>query len=278
MDRTEHAEEDARRRGDSDGPMEDALEASIDRQLSEGVQRLGRPWREVLVTGFFGGTEVAVGVLALVAVVHETGSQLLGGIAFSIGFLALLLGRSELFTEGFLIPVVTVVAKRARVRQLAKLWAGTLVANLVGGWLLMGLVVLAFPAFHKELVAAGTRFATAGVSVETFTLAVLAGMVITLMTRMQHGTDDMPAKIVAAVATGFLLAGLEMHHSVLDSLLIFGALHTGDASFGYLEWLQFFGFATAGNLVGGLGLVTLLRVVRSKERVLEERQAGLHSR
>jgi formate/nitrite transporter FocA (FNT family) len=84
----------------------------------------------------------------------------------------------------------------------------------------------------------------------------------------------MAAKILAAVATGFILAGLEMHHSVLDSLLIFGALHTGEASFGYLEWVQFFGFATAGNLVGGLGLVTLLRVVRSKERVLEERQAG----
>lgn len=274
MSETETATEDARTRGESDGPMEDALEASFDRQISEGVQRLGRPWREVLITGFFGGTEVAVGVLALVAVVHETGSPLLGGLAFSIGFLALLLGRSELFTEGFLIPVITVVAKRAKASQLAKLWLGTLAANLVGGWLIMWLIVLAFPALHAELVTSGTHFATAPLSPETFALAVLAGMVITLMTRMQHGTDDMVAKIVAAVGAAFLLAGLEMFHSILDSLLIFGALHTGDASFGYGDWLQFFWYTTAGNVVGGLGLVTLLRLVRSKERVADEREAS----
>jgi formate/nitrite transporter FocA (FNT family) len=258
--------------------MEDALEESFDRQVNEGVQRLGRPWREVLVTGFFGGTEVAIGVLALVAVVHETGSQMLGGLAFSIGFLALLLGRSELFTEGFLIPVVTVVSRRAKVGQLAKLWSGTLLANLVGGWLIMWLVVQAFPSLHKELLKAGEHFATAPLSVETFSLAVLAGMIITLMTRMQHGTDDMFGKITAAVAGGFLLAGLEMFHSILDSLLIFGALHTGEAAFGYVDWLWFFTYTTIGNVVGGLGLVTLLRLVRSKERVMDERRADEESK
>jgi formate/nitrite transporter FocA (FNT family) len=267
----EHAQQDRHAIGDRDGPMEDALEAAFDRQVSEGAQRLGRPWREVLVTGFFGGTEVAIGVLAMVAVVHETGSPLLGGLAFSVGFLALLLGRSELFTEGFLIPVVTVVAKRARAVQLFKLWGGTLAANLIGGWLIMWLVVLAFPALHKELVASGTHFATAPLSKETFALAVLAGMVITLMTRMQHGTDSMPAKIVAAVAGAFLLAGLEMFHSILDSLLIFGALHTGKATFDYVDWLEWFSYTTVGNMIGGLGLVTLLRLVRSKERLQDER-------
>jgi formate/nitrite transporter FocA (FNT family) len=268
----EHAEQDSRERGESSGPMEDALEKSFDRQVNEGVQRLGRPWREVLVTGFFGGTEVAIGVLALVAVVHETGSAMLGGLAFSIGFLALLLGRSELFTEGFLIPVVTVVAKRARARSLLKLWGGTLLANLVGGWLIMWLIVLAFPALHGEFVKSGTHFATASLSAETFSLALLAGGVITLMTRMQHGTDDMVAKILAAVGAAFLLAGLEMFHSILDSLLIFGALHTGDADFGYLDWLRWFSWTTAGNVIGGLGLVTLLRLVRSKERLEDERE------
>jgi formate/nitrite transporter FocA (FNT family) len=260
-------------RGTTRGPMEDELEEAFDRQIDEGVQRLARPWREVLVTGFFGGTEVAIGVLALVAVLHQTGNPLLAGIAFSVGFLALLLARSELFTEGFLIPVMTVAAKRAKARHLLRLWGGTLAANLVGGWLIMWLVVLAFPRFHPELVTAGTHFATAGLSAETFSLAVIAGAVITLMTRMQHGTDDVVAKIAAAVAGAFLLAGLEMFHSILDSLLIFGALHTGEASFGYGDWLWFFTFTAVGNMVGGLGLVTLLRLVRSKER-LEEERAG----
>jgi formate/nitrite transporter FocA (FNT family) len=254
--------------------MEDALEESFTRQVVEGAQRLSRTWREVLVTGFVGGTEVAIGVLAFLAVVHDTGSHLLGGLAFSAGFIALLLARSELFTEGFLVPVVTVAAKRATVGQLAKLWSGTLVANLVGGWLIMWLLVVAFPSLHSTMVESGTHFATAPVSLQSFALAVVAGATMTLMTRMQHGTDDMVAKIFAAVAAAFLLAGTEMFHSILDSLLIFGAIHTGDATFGYGSWLRFLAVAIVGNMVGGLGLVTLLRLLRSKERLVDERHAG----
>lgn len=273
-DSSDHATDDRRSLGETDGPMEDALEESIDRQLVEGTQRLSRPWREVLVTGFVGGAEVGIGVLAFLAVLHETGSHLLAGIAFSVGFIALLLGRSELFTEGFLVPVVTVAAKRATVRQLVKLWSGTLVANLAGGWVVMWLIVLAFPDYHPDLVEAGAHFATAPVSAETIALTVLAGAVMTLLTRMQHGTDDMTAKIVAAVAAAFLLAGTQMFHSILDSLLVFGALHTGDATFGYDAWAGFLLMAVLGNMAGGLGLVTLLRLLRSKDRIEEERASA----
>jgi len=272
--RHDHATYDRRALGRTDGPLEDALEESFTAQVLEGTQRLSRPWREVLLTGFMAGTDVAIGVLAFLFVLHDTGSHLLAGLAFSAGFLALLLGRSELFTEGFLVPVVTVAARRATVGQLVKLWSGTLAANLAGGWLIMWLVVLAFPSLHADLVESGTHFATAPVTSETIALSVLAGATMTLLTRMQHGTDDMTAKIVAAVAVAFLLAGTQMFHSILDSLLIFGAIHTGDASFGYGEWSRFLLLAVLGNMAGGLGLVTVLRLLRSKDRLVDERQDG----
>lgn len=258
--------------GDSDSPIEDELEDAFTRIIEEGAQRLHRSWREVLVTGFFGGTEVAMGVLAYLSVLHATGNPLLAGVAFSIGFLALLLGRSELFTEGFLVPVTTVAAKRASIGQLMKLWSGTLLANLVGGWLIMWLIMTAFPKLHEQTVESATHFVNAPLAAESIALAVLGGMSITLMTRMQHGTDSVPGKIAAAVAGAFLLAGLQMFHSILDSLLIFGAILTGDASFGYLDWLGWFGYTAIGNIVGGLALVTLLRLLRSKTRLQEERR------
>ena len=258
--------------GDTDSPIEDELEHAFRRLVGEGSQRLHRSWREVLVTGFFGGTEVALGVLAYLAVRAATGSPLLGGLAFSIGFLALLLGRSELFTEGFLVPITTVVAGRASLAQLLKLWSGTLVANLLGGWLLMWLIMTGFPRLHEQTVQAGAHFATAPLSGRSFALAVLGGAAITLMTRMQHGTDAMVGKIAAAVAGAFLLAGLELFHSILDSLLIFGALQTGHAPFGYLDWLGWFGYTLVGNLTGGVVLITLLRLLRSKDRLVDERR------
>lgn len=257
--------------GEHDSPIEDALEHAFNRMVDEGTQRLHRTWREVLVTGFFGGTEVAMGVLAYLSVLHATHDHLLAGLAFSIGFLALLLGRSELFTEGFLVPVTTVAAKRASVRQLLKLWSGTLVANLVGGWVLMWLIMTGFPKLREQAVESAAHYALAPLSAESVTLALLGGMAITLMTRMQHGTDSMFGKIAAAVAGAFLLAGLQMFHSILDSLLIFGALSTGEAPFGYGDWVSWFGYTIVGNVVGGLLLVTLLRLLRSKDRLQQER-------
>ena len=189
--------------GDSDRPIEDELEDAFARMIDEGTQRLHRTWREVLVTGFFGGTEVAMGVLAYLSVLHATHDPLLAGLAFSIGFLSLLLGRSELFTEGFLVPVTTVAAKRASVSQLLKLWTGTLIANLVGGWLLMWLIMTAFPKLRAQTIESATHYIAAPISAETVALTLLGGMAITLMTRMQHGTDAMVGKIAAAIDSAF---------------------------------------------------------------------------
>ena len=260
-----------RQLGEYDSPIEDELEDAFTRMLSEGTQRLHRSWRGVFITGFFGGTEVALGVLAYLSVLYATHQPLLAGLAFSIGFLALLLGRSELFTEGFIVPVVTVAAKRASFRQLSKLWGGTLLANLAGGWVIMGLIMIGFPELHEQTFESAAHFATAPFSAQSAALAVLGGMTITLMTRMQHGTDSVPGKIAAAVAGAFLLAGLKLFHSVLDSLLIFGALTTGHAPFGYLDWLTWFSYTVVGNVVGGLLFVTLLRLLRSMDRLQEER-------
>jgi hypothetical protein len=97
------------------------------------------------------------------------------------------------------------------------------------------------------------------------------------MTRMQHGTESVPGRIAAAVAGAFLLSGLGMFHSILGSLIIFGALHTGDAPFGYLDWLAWLSrlsWTLVGNVVRGLLLVTLLRLLRSSDRIRDERRAA----
>jgi formate/nitrite transporter FocA (FNT family) len=252
-------------------PVEAELHESFDQVVDEGAARLNRRLLVVLVTGFFGGLEVGLGVLGYLAVLHQTQDHLLAGIAFGVGFVALLLAHSELFTENFLMPVAALVAREGTLWQLVKLWVGTLLANLAGGWLFTGLVVLAFPEWRSTIVEAGSTYALAPLEVRTFVLAVLAGSTITLMTRMQQGTESTPAKIVAAMIGGFLLAGLGLFHSVLDSLLIFGAIHAG-SGIGYLDWLRWFGYTLVGNLIGGLVLVTALRLVRTGELVRRRRR------
>lgn len=266
-------EERRRQLGDSDAPLEDEIVESFDRIVDEGAERLARSWTTILVTGTFGGFEIGLGVMAYLAVLHETGNHLLAGVAFSIGFVALLLAKSELFTEGFLVPITAVAAKEASVGQLLKLWGGTLVMNLVGGWVFMWIIVQAFPQWKPELSEAALHFVNAGFTLQSVCLAVLAGSTITLMTRMQHGTESDVAKIIAAVGGAFLLAGLQMFHSILDSLLIFGAMHAGvDVSYG--DWLGWLAYTLPFNMLGGLVLVTALRLLRNKDLIGERRAAA----
>jgi formate/nitrite transporter FocA (FNT family) len=257
--------------GSSAPEREHRLAESLDRIVEEGRPRLHRPTVDLLATGTVAGLEVGLGVLALLAVVRATGSQLLGGLAFSVGFIALLLGHSELFTEGFLVPVTVVAAKDARIRDLARMWAGTLVANLFGGWVISWFMMRAFPGLRAVAISGASFFIDTGITLRSFSLAVLAGAAITLMTRMQLGSDSMAAKLVASISAAFLLAGLRLAHSILESILILAALHAGRAPFGYLLWLRWLGWTVLGNAVGGIGLVTMLRLVRSREMLAERR-------
>lgn len=251
---------------------EPALEDAYERLVDEGHQRLGRPLLPLISTGLLGGIDVGVGVMAYLVVQAETGNQLLASLAFTIGFVALAMANSELFTENFLVPVISVVAKEGTVAQLVRLWLVTLGANLISGFCMAGMIVVALPKVHKAAVEVGSHYAHLGVSWRSLFLAVLAGAVITLLTRMQHGTEDLGVRLVPAVLMSFVLVAAQLFHSVLDSIMMFAGLLTGKADYSYLDWLGALGWSTFGNLVGGLVLVTGIRLLRITHRLAESRE------
>lgn len=263
---------EARRRelGENDLPVEQHLQETFERTMEEGAERLHRKFRAVVITGLFGGMEIGLGAMAYLAVLHETDSHLLAGLAFSIGLIAVLLAHSELFTEDFHMPLMGLVTRQATIWELGKLWAGTVVGNLAGGWVFMWLVMQAFPEWRATVEESARHFVDAPFTLQTVCLALLGGSTMTLMTRMQKGTESDPVRVVAAVAGGFLLSGLQLFHSILDSLLVFGAIHSG-ADISLVRWLGWFGYTVVLNMVGGIALVTTLRIVRTRELVVHFR-------
>ncbi|GAB2983323.1 formate/nitrite transporter family protein [Amycolatopsis acidiphila] len=248
---------------------EPELEEAFDRIVAEGRDRLGRPLLPLVATGLLGGVDVAMGVLAYLVVEHETGQPLLASAAFTIGFIALLLARSELFTENFLVPITALASGSGSWPRLLRLWLVTLAANLAGGFVMAGMIVVALPDLRGTAATAGVHYATLGTSWRSLLLAVLAGAVITLMTRMQHSTSDMGVKLVAAVAMPFLLVGAQLFHSVLDSIVMFAGLLGGLAHYSWANWALALAWSSLGNVLGGIGLVTSIRLLRVSHRVEE---------
>ncbi len=99
-------------------------------------------------------------------------------------------------------------------------------------------------------VAGGWHYFELGFNLHSFVLAVLAGTVITLMTRMQHSTDNLGVQLVPAILFGALLAGGQLFHSVLDSLFMFAGLTPARRSVTWTGWVRWVGRRWATSSVG----------------------------
>lgn len=247
------------------------IASTFQETVEEGSRRVRRSWPALLATGTVGGIDVSLGVLATLLVLHGTGNGVLAALAFSIGFIALTLANSELFTENFLVPFAAMAAKKASPRAVLRLWAGTAAMNVVGGVIMIGIIVTAFPEIGETAIEKGSQYMDRGFTMQAFASAVLAGIVITLMTWMQHGSESMGAKVVAAVAAAFVLSYGHLSHVVVASLEVIAGIMNG-APYGLGEWAAKFWLWAFGNAVGGIGLVTVLRLVQVGARRLQVEQ------
>lgn len=190
-----------------------------ERATAEGRRRLSLSTLDQVSTGFIAGVTIIFGLVALgvvdALVAPRFGAgvgSLAGALAFAIGVVFLVVGRSELFTENFFDPVAAAVKQRGRGpwTGLLRLWGVTLALNLVGGGLLVALSTVdgALPegggAAHtlsrlaEEI--AGKHWAA------TLVRAVLAGALITLLSYMLNAVDTVAARILVSYMVGFFLA------------------------------------------------------------------------
>lgn len=255
---------------DGKPPHDVDLRHAFHHSVAEGKSRLKRTWPGLFATGAVGGLDVGLGVVAAFAVLEATGSQLLAALAFTIGFIALSLGKSELFTENFLVPIAALVTGHATVRELGRLWAGTALGNLVGGWVLAALLVSSVPQLRPVAVEAAMFYATRG-PLELMGLALLAGVVITLMTWMENGARSEPGRLVAVMSAAFLFEAVPLNHVIITSIILFAGIMAG-GPIGYLDWAYIATIAAIGNMLGGLVLVTLLRLVQVGWKEIEKEQ------
>lgn len=245
-----------------------------DRAKREGARRLDMPALEQLSTGFIAGVTIVFGIVALAMaremiepVLGPGPGQLVGALAFGLGLVFLVVGRSELFTENFFDPVATAIDRRQRSAwwRLVRLWSLVLALNLVGG------AVMAAVFIVEGALASGAHETLVGMAEEiagksgwaTFARAVAAGTLLTLLSYLLHAVDSAGSRIALAYMVGFFLALGPFDHVVVSALhLLFGIWLGGGVGYGDVGINIV--LAAAGNLVGGLLLMTLTHTVQAK--------------
>ena len=181
------------------------------RTREEGERRLTRSKLELTTTSLVAGFDVVFGVIALAAATAAmaphfgpSAAHFFGSLAFGIAFIFIVVGRSELFTENFLVPVTALRRGRLSKIKLAQLWTISPVMNIVGGTALILIVS------SKGVLPEGAAPALVDVA-ETigelshwsaFLSAVAGGALITVMTWMVEGVGTVGGRIVVAWIAG----------------------------------------------------------------------------
>ena len=255
-----------------------------DETVDEGERRLRRGGAGLLSTAFFGGVDVMLAVLALTVVtgalsvaLPEAIAHVGGSLFFGIGLVTLVIGRSELFTENFLVPVGTVLQRRASGYELARLWAVTLVGNLLGVAVLAAILTRAGLVPPETWEAAGTLADTIAERdlVGAFLSAVLAGTVMTLFTWVSHAVETDVARIALAMLIGFLLAAPSLNHAIVAvGEVTFGVMAGTTTVAGWETLAWNLPVSAVGNLVGGLGFVTLARRLQAQAEPEDQQLSG----
>lgn len=250
--------------------------------VDAGVAKAGRDTLTLVLLGILAGAFIALGAIAMVTVMTGASgmpwgmARLVGGIAFSIGLILVIVGGAELFT-GDCLMVVGWASRRIGLTALLRAWALVYIGNLLGALATAGLMFL---SGHYRLAgglvgATVLGIANAKASLPAFPLfflAILCNVLVCLavwMSLSARNTMDKIMVIVPCVAV-FVAAGFE--HSIANAFLFpYALLIKGGAgpdfwALSSLAPAQFEALnasssicnvliATVGNLLGGSLLV-----------------------
>lgn len=239
--------------------------------VEDGQKELERASAGLAFSGFAAGLNISFGAVALAVVGSMTGGVGLAALlVYPIGFLIVVIGRAQLFTENTVTPVVVVLSNRARLPNMLRLWAVILVFNLIGA------ACFAATAYYAQLLDAGAMEIIYGeVSKKLdygfssiMTKGVFGGWIVALIAWMVASSRDTISQVFFIYGLAFLIPAAGLPHCVAGSSEVLMSVFAGNASWGEF-WIGFLVPTTIGNIVGGVFLVTLLnygQVIGSKKK------------
>jgi formate/nitrite transporter FocA (FNT family) len=252
--------------GSDDAGDEGRLRASAadiyERVKREAAEELDRPVAALAFSGLFAGASVGFGVVvsaaATVALTGHHAEHLVGAIFFPIGFIVVIIGRAQLFTENTLYPVTLVLDERRHLIATLRLWVVVLSANLIGA-ALFALLVTKTAALTPDVVAkvadAGHR-AALGSWASFFWSGVLGGWAIALVAWLIQSSGVVIGQIALIWALVFAVGLLGLDHSVSTTIEVMGAVFKGEDHLDHA--LSWFAAVLLGNIVGGVLITAVL--------------------
>jgi formate-nitrite transporter family protein len=252
-------------------PTADEIYEEVSRNARHELER---PAIALAVSGLAGGLTMGLTALSISIVVGALGpsatSRFIAQIFYPLGFIAVIVGRAQLFTENTLYPVALMLAERRHGWKTLRLWAIVLPSNVLGAFL-FAVLATRTGALRPEYVAAMVVFGKEAADVSNghiFWSAVIAGWIIALIAWLVSGSHSITGSVMLIWLLAFVVGLGRLAHCIASSAEIFAAvLNHQVAAARYFAWLL---WAVLGNITGGVIIVTLLEYGQVKGGEQEE--------
>lgn len=246
----------------------------------EGQDELERPSKALAWSGLAAGLSMGFSLvtqgLLREGIPDTPWRRLITSVGYSIGFLIVILGRQQLFTENTLTPILPLLASRdmSVLRKVLRLWGVVLAANLIGAFI-FALVVSATDVFEP-----GTKQAFSDISLEAIAgtfgtillKGVFAGWLIALMVWLLPFAET--ARVAVIIIITYLVGVAHLAHSIAGAVEAFYVALRGEAAWGYVVG-GYFVPTLIGNIIGGVALVAIVNYAQVfSGKAAQEAQGG----
>lgn len=229
----------------------------------EGEGELQRPAGSLFWSGLAGGVAITASLIVEGAITmhlpESGGRELIVAFGYPVGFIIVILGRMQLFTESTvtaMLPLVTKPSWHALWRTL-RLWGIVLAANLTGTAIVAAAIAgswLGTPELRTAMIEVSMKIVALSPG-HTFVNAIPAGILIAMAAWVLPNAREQSVLVITVI--GYTLAIGAFSHSIVGSveawLLLFAGRTEAMHTIGGLLLP-----AVLGNLVGGAGIFALL--------------------
>ncbi len=240
----------------------------LDSLIESGLHEINRERTGLLLSSVSAGMDIGFGPLLMGVVLTlsmggfgDLLTEIAMASAYSIGFMFVILGRSELFTEHTTLAVLPVLDRQATVRELGRLWVLVFLGNVAGGAMFTVLAVALMPGLGVVEPAAFEAIALKLLTHDLhwlFIAGVFAGWLMGLLAWLVTAAQETMSRLLIIWIVAATIGILHLPHAIAGNVeVLFGLFTT--SSITLLDYLIFLTLATVGNAVGGTIFVGLLK-------------------
>ena len=240
-------------------------ETILHQEIAVGSAQLERPARGLFLSAVSAGLDIGFGPLMVATVMAMVpgaglGTRLTIALVYAIGFLIVILGRSELFTEHTTLAVLPLLDGRTTIRRVARLWGLVYVGNLLGAVAFAALAVplgLGLGLFAGADLLRMTGHLTDHGAAVILGSAVAAGWLMGLVSWLVTAARDTMGQVMIILLVTGAIAFLGLHHSIAGSVEVLMGVVAGEVT--VASFARFLALATVGSAIGGIVLVAGLK-------------------